>query len=76
MILDGGREDTPVHKVPDDLLKNKINLFKCRMITALECKKAHRDFTAEVVRDSSKTGGRKCLTEWNSLHAVAVKTTI
>ena len=76
MIIDGGREETPGHKFPDGLLKNRINLFICRMITAPECKKAHRDLTGEVVRDSSKTGGRECLTKWNSLPAVVVKITI
>ncbi len=39
MILDDGREETPGHNVPDDLLKNRINLFICRMIIASECKK-------------------------------------
>ena len=40
MILDGGAGKTPGHKVPDGLLKNRINLFICRIITASECKKS------------------------------------
>ncbi len=76
MILDDGRGETPGHKVLDGLFKNRINLFICRIITTSECKKAHRDFTGEVVRDNSKTGGRECLTKWNSLPGVAVKKTI
>ena len=36
---EGGREETPGHKVPDGLLKNRIKLFMRMMVTAPECKK-------------------------------------